>query len=303
MNIFLYMHTIPPRQRATLARRIAAGFPLWAAARGSHLPAEEVGDLMGEAEFRELVGGWAEILDMEPEARRQRLERLAHMIVEQRLADGCHRTALMVRRSYARKRDPVVQLAKGLVQLCELDRVRAGRLGEVSEAPEPPISPVQAAAAQAKAAAAMRGPVHPDDAVLYRQAGTLRREMFAEQVLLAAVPDVAEIWRRPLELWEVDAIEAAQVAAFKAREAEQAMPPPAQPPEQPGPAAKDEADVAFRAQAMAMFDGTFAEAPPEFRAILEAFTPEQRLALLARCWPEGEEGFEILQSPKAAQGP
>ena len=49
------MSTIPPRQRATLARRIATGLPVWAAARGSNLPAEEVGELMWENEFRSYV--------------------------------------------------------------------------------------------------------------------------------------------------------------------------------------------------------------------------------------------------------
>ena len=50
------MHTIPPRQRATLARRIAAGQSAWAAARGSNLPAEDVAGLMHEPEFHELIG-------------------------------------------------------------------------------------------------------------------------------------------------------------------------------------------------------------------------------------------------------
>ena len=289
---------------------------------------------MGEAEFRELVGGWAEILDMEPEARKKRLERLAHMIIEQKMAEGCPRTAVLVQRIYARKRDPVVQLAKGFAQLCEMDRARAERFGEDPKPAPPPLSPAQAAVAQAKTAAAMRGPVHPDDAAIWRQAGALRREMFSEQVLFATVPDAADIWQRPLELAEIDAIEAAQVAAFAAREAERAAAEAslAEPPQAEGkrgrqgdlhaagstpvstdrplpdeaydqPEAAPADDDAFRAQAMAMFDVTFAEAPPEFRAVLEAFTPEQRLALLARCWPEGEEGLEVLRSPKAAQGP
>jgi hypothetical protein len=305
------MHTIPPRQRATLARRIAAGFPVWAAAKGSNLPAEQVADLMGEDAFRELVGGWADILDMEPEARKTRLERLAHMIVEQKLAEGCPRTAVLVQRSYARKRDPVVQLAKGFAQLCEMDRARAERLGE-TKAPEPPLSPLQAAVAQAKAAAAIGPTAHPDDAAMWRQAGALRREMFAEQVLFAAEPDVTEVWRQPLELWEVDAIEAAQVAAFEARqaaekaEAEKAPETvaPAPPPE-PEPAAPPpiETDESFAARAMAMFAETLAQAPPHIREVLETFTPEQRLELIAGCWPEGEEGFEIPRGPKAAQGP
>ena len=50
------MRTIPTRQRVTLARRIAAGLPVWAAAKGSNLPAADVGELMGEPEFRDLIG-------------------------------------------------------------------------------------------------------------------------------------------------------------------------------------------------------------------------------------------------------
>ncbi len=49
------MRSIPPRHRAALARRIAAGLPLWAAARGSAIPAEDVSSLMGEDSFRQLV--------------------------------------------------------------------------------------------------------------------------------------------------------------------------------------------------------------------------------------------------------
>ena len=50
------MRAIPLRQRATLARRVATGLPVWAAARGSNLPAEDVGEIMWENEFRELIG-------------------------------------------------------------------------------------------------------------------------------------------------------------------------------------------------------------------------------------------------------
>ena len=66
MTIFLAMRTIPPRQRATLARRIAAGLPVWAAAKGSNLPAAEVGELMGEPEFKDLIGAWATRPDGQP---------------------------------------------------------------------------------------------------------------------------------------------------------------------------------------------------------------------------------------------
>ena len=121
------MRTIPPRQRATLARRIAAGLSAQAAARGSGLPAEDVAELMGEPEFRELVGAWADILDMDPQARTERLQRLAHMVLEHRMQQDCGRTASFVMRETGRRRDPVVTLAKGLQQLAELERARALR--------------------------------------------------------------------------------------------------------------------------------------------------------------------------------
>ncbi|HMR34604.1 MAG TPA: hypothetical protein PKA13_13560 [Geminicoccaceae bacterium] len=343
------MHTIPPRQRATLARRIAAGFPVWAAAKGSNLPAEDVGFLMGEHEFRELIGAWAEILDMEPEARKTRLERLAHMIIEQKIAEGCPRTAVLVQRTYARKRDPVVQLAKGFAQLCEMDRARAERFGEPPATP-PPLSPAQAAVEQARAAARMRPPAHPDDAAIWRQAGQLRRDMLGEQALFAAVAEqeAAELRRRPLELWEVDAIEATQVAAFQAKQAEaerqkakaeadqlEATPPeprsaelveiarrpiqqddqrlvrlvpvpPDRPPAEEIPAPPDTSladDDVFKARVLAMFEENLAQAPPTARAVLSTYSTAQRLALIAECWPEGDENAEVLRGMKAPQGP
>ena len=114
------MRTIPPRQRLTLARRIAAGLPVWAAAKGSNLPAAEVGELMSEPEFRDLIGAWSELFYLSPEARGQRLERLAHMVIERRLAMDCGRTAHFILRERHRRRDPVARLAKGFAQLVEM---------------------------------------------------------------------------------------------------------------------------------------------------------------------------------------
>jgi hypothetical protein len=319
MTIFLSMHTIPPRQRATLARRIAAGLPVWAAARGSNLPAEDVGQLMGEPEFRELIGAWAEILDMDPEARKERLLKLAGMIVEQKLEEGCRRTALFVQREYARKRDPVRTLAKGFCQLVELERARAERARALPEAgpqaPEPAPSPVQAVAAEALAAARLRRPAHPDDAAMWRKASRLRHDMLGEQLLFAAAAgcEAAERRKVPLELHEVDAIEARQVAIFEARQAEaaQAMPKPVPPEHAPPSAAEpiaaanprpddEEPDPTFAARATATFNATLAQASPEIRARLQTFTQDQLWALIGRCWPdeiEDENGKAQPQGP------
>jgi hypothetical protein len=306
MTIVLSMLTIPPRQRATLARRIAAGLPVWAAAKGSNLPAEEVGQLMGEPEFRELVGGWADILDMEPVARKRRLLMLAGMVIEEKLEAGCGRTALFVQREYARKRDPVATLAKGFGQLVELERARAERIPPAPAAPPEPPSPAQAAVDQARTAAAMRGRPLPDDAAMWRTAGQLRHHMLGEQLLFSAASECQAAERRkvPLELHEVDAIEARQVAIFAARQAEERPKAeeasPAVPPAPPEPAAEAEAepDAAFKARAVAMLNQTLAQAPPAIRERLSSFSQEELWALVARCWP-GEDELD----PAQPQGP
>jgi hypothetical protein len=248
---------------------------------------------------------------MEPEARKQRLLRLAHMIVEQKIDDGCGRTAQFVQREYARKRDPVATLAKGFGQLVDLERARADRVPQVpTAAPEPPApSLVRAAADEARAAAAMRGRPHPDDAAMWRKAGQLRHDMLGEQLLFSATADheAAERRKVPLELDEVDAIEAEQVAIFAARQAEErrkaeteATPPAPPAPPEPEPVAEAEAklDAAFNARAVAMLNQTLAQAPPEIRERLSSFSQEELWALVGGCWP-GEDELDRAQP----QGP
>ena len=111
----------------------------------------------------------------------------------------------------------------------------------------------------------------------------------------------------PLQLWEVDAIEAAQVAAWQARQAaegtEAAKPAPqaAQPEPEPRPDPEaEESDAALNARAVAMFNATLAQAPPHIREALATFTQDQLWALVERCWPkEGYEGDSAAQP----QGP
>ncbi len=230
MTIFLPMRSIPIRQRLTLARRIAAGLPVWAAAKGSNLPAADVGDLMDEPEFRDLIGAWGEIFDLSPEARAERLERLAHMVVERRLAMDCGRTAHFVLRERHRRRDPVARLAKGFAQLVDMEKVRVEKHGAAVPAPVPepvvaapePRTPGEAAVAAAEAAERLRGRPHPDDAMLWRRAGALRQDMLGEQVLFGAVAEHAAAVKRGtfLEIEDVAAIEAAQIATHEARLAE-----------------------------------------------------------------------------------
>ena len=224
------MRTIPPRQRVTLARRIAAGLPVWAAARGSNLPAADVGELMSEPEFRDLIGAWSELFDLSPEARGQRLERLAHMVVERRLAMDCGRTAHFILRERHRRRDPVARLARGFAQLVDMEKARVERHAAAVPGPEPapvlaapePPTPVEATVAEALAAARLRGRPHPDDAMLWRRAGVLRQDMLGEQTLFGAVAEHEAAVKRGtfLEIEEVAAVEAVQIAAYEARQAE-----------------------------------------------------------------------------------
>jgi hypothetical protein len=306
------MHTIPPRQRATLARRIAAGLPVWAAARGSNLPAEQVGELIWEPEFRELIGAWAEILDMDPEARKQRLLKLASMVIEEKLNAGCRRTAFFVQREYARRRDPAATLAKGFSQLVELERAKAERAERLAEAapaaaePAPAPTPTEAAVAEAEAARRIPATAHPDDRSMWRQAGELRREMLDEQVLHHAVVRKAMLDRLlgppcvtdlpPEPEWEAE-----PPSGEETEEPEpQAPPEPAPPgvsdreeaaaePMAPDPAAAAEdggaeeeemSDEEFARRMTAGFNQILNGLPADKRAVLARFSQEELWALV-----------------------
>jgi len=294
------MRTIPPRQRATLARRIAAGLPVWAAAKGSNLPAEEVGELMGEPEFRDLIGAWADIFDLSPEARSLRLERLAHMVVERRLAQDCGRTANFILREAHRRRDPVARLAKGFHQLVEMEKVRAERHGTAPAAAPPaipePQAPGQAAVAEAQAAEDIRPRPHPDDAMLWRRAGVLRQDMLHEQTLFGAVAEHDAAVKRGtfLEIEEVAAIEAAQIASYEARQAEareaeveeaearEAGTPPAGAP-RPQPLPANAAEILLKLAA---------DSPDDLLQLLDRWEAQQ-----ARAGPGAARGNKAPQGP------
>lgn len=308
-NIPLTMRTIPPRQRNVLARRIAAGQSPLAAARGSGLPAEDVAELLDEPEFHELIGAWDDIFALAPEARTGRLTRLAHMVMEHRLASDCGRTAAFVLREARRRRDPVVTLAKGFAQLVEMERERAKRPPPAAASADAAhldrvvagLEGLERAAEQARAAARLRGRPDRDDAMLWRKAGALRREMLAEQVLFSATAAEQEALRRkvPLELEEVDAIEAAQVAAFEARQAVAKARAGAVGAETAAAAAlAEETDEAFEARAVATLGATLAQAPPHLRPLLASFSQDELWALIESCWPKDDgEGQNRPQAP------
>ena len=300
------MRSIQPRHRSAVARRIAAGLPLWAAARGSAIPAEDVSSLMGEESFRELIAAWTDIFELDDDARERRLLTLASMVIEERLEKGCWRTAHFVQHRHARRRKAREVLAKGFAQLIEVEKARLERFGRPDE-PAPatsPPTPVHAAVAEADAARRLRAKPDPVDAASWRQAGTLRRQMLGEQILFAAAAP------KPVE-----AILARQAAAEPAPEPRPE--PPAAPKlnraqrrrqeklgkGRPAPkpvavaAPAEDPDAAFRARALKSFEATFAEAPAHVRAAIERMTPEQKQALVDWSWPEDEAFDENPQGP------
>ncbi len=182
------MCSIPPRRQATLALRIAGGLGPFAAARAAGIDESDVRDLLHVASFQEMVGSWTQILAMDPTARRQRLELLAQLVIEAKLADADFRTALLVQRAQARNRDIVASLARGFERQALRDRAAA----RPEPAPPPmltstptsaPLPPVVAAVAEAEAARRLAKRPDPVDRMLWCKAGELRREMFDEQLL------------------------------------------------------------------------------------------------------------------------
>lgn len=183
------MCSIPPRRQATLALRIAGGLGPCAAARGAGIDESDVRDLLHVASFKEMVGSWAQILAMDPTARRQRLELLAQLVIEAKLAEADFRTALLVQRAQARNRDIVASLANGFERLALRDRASkpvppSGLLPPPGPLPPPePLPRVAAAVAEAETARRLAKRPDPEDRASWRKAGELRRQMFDEQLL------------------------------------------------------------------------------------------------------------------------
>ena len=293
------MRSIPPRHRAAVARRIAAGLPLWAAAKGSAIAAEDVSSLMGEDSFRELIAAWTDIFGLDDEARERRLLTLASMILEDRLARDCERTARFVQRQYARRHGPREALAKGFAQLVEMEKARVERLGRPAKpVPVPPPAPIHAAVAEAEAARRLRAKPDPVDAACWRQAGTLRRQMLGEQVLFAEaapkpVEAIAARQAQPAPQAEPKLNRAQRRRLEKIRKGKPAKAVPVAPTAEPA----EETDAAFRARAVKTFEATFAAAPPQVRAAIGRMTPERKQAIVEGCWPQDDETEEIPQGP------
>src|SRR5690606_28675741 len=82
------MSTIPLRQRDILARRLARGMSAAAAARAAEVKVEDVAVLMKDADFRDLLTSWHQILNADDEARRTRLLALASAVLKEAAAKG-----------------------------------------------------------------------------------------------------------------------------------------------------------------------------------------------------------------------
>jgi hypothetical protein len=206
-------------------------------AKGADMPADDLAELMFEAGFRELVGSMAELMALDDDARLKRMLRLADQIIMDALSRTDLNAALFVRREHLLKRNPRQSLAKGLSRLLQREMAKAGRLqaeidagrltpdtpapaAPVQPEPAPAAEPLLAAVEAVEAAEAMRPDrrVHRVDAAIYRKAGALRQAMLDEQLLHHAVAAQAAAERRkvPLELDELDEIEARQVALAQA---------------------------------------------------------------------------------------
>ncbi len=216
----------------------------------------------------------------------------------------------MVRQT-ALGRNPDRTLQKGLnatikAEIAKAERLRseieAGRLTPETPPPEPPPpafdftkqpETLAEAIAACEAAAALPADrfVDPIDARLYRKAGALRREMLREQALYHAVAERDAMERRkvPLELDEVEAIEARQVAEHGRRQAKA----------EAGPSSEAAASGLSREDLKAL---------DEIRAMYRRLPPE-RLVAMCKKPPRGMEKLfavlagEIGLRPGHPQGP
>ena len=239
-------HPLPHHRRLTVARRLASGHPAWVVARASRMEPEQLGEMMLEPGFGELVGSLEDLLAMDEQARLAKLYRIAEEIVADAVLHRDPFAALYLQYQKHLGRNPHRSLQQGLdralkAEIRKAEKVRAeveaGRLMPETPLPEPPPPPeplpvprTLAEAVAACEAAALLPPdrhVHPVDAMLWRKAGSLRRAMLDEQVLhhLAAEREATERRRLPMELDEVEAIEARQVAEHGRRLAKAAPGP------------------------------------------------------------------------------
>ena len=302
-------HPLPHHRRLTVARWLACGHPTWVVARASRMEPDQLEQMMLEPGFGELTASLEELMAMDEVARLQKLYRIAEEIVADAILHRDPFAALYLQYQKHLGRNPHRSLQRGLNRTLKVEmkkaealraEVEASRLTPDTPLPEPPPPPeplpeprTLAEAVAACEAAALLPPdrhVHPVDAMLWRKAGALRRAMVDEAVLHHAVAARAEAERRkvPLELDEVEAIEARQVAEHGRRLASAA----------PGPQPATGHDLSA---------GDL-QALREIRAMYQRLPPG-RLAAMCRKPPRGMEtlfailGEEIGMHPGQPQAP
>ena len=119
--------------------------------------------------------------------------------------------------------------------------------------------------------------------------------MLGEQALFAAAAPrpVEEVEARQAEPQPEPKLNRAQ----RRRLARVGKARPVKPAKPAAPESGEESAAAFRARAARTFEATFATAPPHVREVLGRLSPEQRMALADRCWPEDEDGEQYPQGP------
>ena len=295
------MKTVADTRRITLARRLACNLPAWAVARASGMTTEALAEVMLERGFDELVSSMAELMAMDEQARLKKLFRIAEEVLANAIVSRDPRACEFMLRQTELKRNPhktlqrglnatiKAEMAKGAKVLAEIDAGTLAPDTPLPERPEPfdftrqPETLAEAiAACEAAAALPPDRNIDPIDARLYRAAGALRRQMLREGAIHHAVAerDAAERRKVPLELHEVEAIEAAQVAEHGRRmaRAEKAPQPQTEPADASGLSREDR-------KALDEIRAMYRRLPPERLAVICARPPrgmEKLFAVLAR---------------------
>ena len=252
----------------------------------------------------------AELMAMDEEARLAKLYRIAQQVMAAAILRGDERACEFMLRHTQLRRNPhktlqrglnatiKAEIAKGAKVQAEIDAGTLAPETPLPERPEPfdftrqPETLAEAIAA-CEAAAALPPDRHVDhlDARLDRTAGSLRREMLREEVFYHAVAerDAAERRKVPLELHEVEASEAAQVAEHGRRLARQEA------EKAPQPAKAEPAD----ASGLSREDR---KALDEIRAMYRRLPPE-RLAVICARPPRGMEKLFVVLAREAGLEP